>query len=161
VSGDDERPRERRSWREIDQLRDRARSPSERRPRDRAAEQRVAAASKQYVKQLDAMFSGGKGGADGAHLARAVRDAHGTPGLADACRAYRDAVGAPEDPALISLFLDCADAGLVLAALESLRALRDAGGFEPSRGLLSQLRILAQDPADAVADAAEALLEDL
>lgn len=163
MSGDDdrERPRERRSWREIDQMRDRGRSSSEPRPRGRAAEARADAASRQYRKQLDAMFSHGKGGAEGERLARAMREAHGTPGLADACRAYRECVGVPADPGLLSLFLDCGDGELVRAALETLRAARAQDGFELSRGLRSQLRILAGHADDEIAETAEELLEAL
>jgi len=42
---------------------------------------------------------------------------HGTAGLADACRAYRDALGLPADASLLSIFLDAGDPALVCAAL--------------------------------------------
>jgi hypothetical protein len=107
VSGDDERPeREKRSWREIDAMRDGTRGPQERGPRGPADKARAAAAAKEYVKSIDGMFSTGQGGADGETLAKAMKAALGTPGLADACRAYRDAVGVPRDEKLLSLFLD-------------------------------------------------------
>lgn len=159
MSGDD-RERPRRSWREIDQMRDRARSSGDR-PRGRAAEERTQAASKQYLKQLDGMFSRGRGGPEGERLARAMRAAHGTPGLADACRAYRDALGAPSDASLASLFLDSGEAALVLEGIGALRAAQQDGRLGGSRGLRSQLRLLAQDSDDAVAEAAEELLADL
>ena len=73
----------------------------------------------------------GKGGAEGERLAREMREARGTPDLAGACRAYRDAVGLPEDPAQLSLFLDSGDPELVLAALGALRAAQ-AGGHAPA-----------------------------
>ena len=107
------------------------------------------------------MFSKEKGGADGERLAAAMRDALGTPGLADACRAYRDALGPPDHPSLISLFLDSQDLELIVAGLDALRAARRAGEPELSRGLQSQLRMLTQDSDDDVAEAAEELLEEL
>jgi hypothetical protein len=162
VSGDDERPeRERPSWREVDQRRDRARTRGEREPRGPNERLRSRAATQQYLKQADGLFSKGPGGASGERLARAVRDAHGSPGLAAACRAYREALGLPRDASLLSLFLDSGDPELVVGALGALRNEARAGGLALTPGQRSQLRTLAQDRDDAVADAAEALLQQL
>jgi hypothetical protein len=158
---DDDRPRERLSWREIDRRRGGARERREDRPKSRDEIARDSAAAKAYTKKLDSLFVSSKGGAAGEKLAREMREARGTPALAPACRAYRDAVGVPEDPALLSLFLDSADPELVLAALAVLRSSQDAGMLQPTSGLRTQLRMLSQEPDDAVAEAAEALLESL
>lgn len=159
---DEDRPeREKRSWREIDRMRDRSRSSSERQPRTPVQQARAAAASKQYLKHLDGLFSKDQGDSEGQRLAKAVRDAHGTPGLADACRAYREALALPDDPSLLSLFLDTGDPELMCSALEALRAAQCAGNLEASRGLRTQLRILAEGSNDAVAEAAEGLLDAL
>lgn len=155
---DDDRPRERLSWREIDKRRGGARPTEERRPRNAAEQARASAAAKAYTKQLDAMFVKGKGGAEGERLARAMRDARGTADFGAACRAYRDAVGLPEETAQLSLFLDSGDPELVLAALAALSTAHGAGKLQASSGLRTQLRLLAQDANDAVAEDAEALL---
>jgi len=155
---DDDRPRERLSWREVDRRRGGARPTEDRRPQSAAEQARASAAAKAYTKQLDAMFVKGKGGAEGERLARAMRDARGTPEFAAACRAYKDAVGLPEETAQLSLFLDSGDSELVLAALGALRAAHAGGTLQPSSGLRTQLRLLAQDANDAVAEDAEALL---
>jgi hypothetical protein len=159
VSGDD------RSWNDGDKLsfseRDRRRreraaghAPA---PRSEGARQRSAEATRQYVKQIDHLFSGGSK-QERSDLASAMRDAHGTERLADACRAYRDAAGLPDDVSLVSLFLDTGDNELVLAGLESLRAVHERGALKMTGGLRSQLRILAEDSDDAVAECAEELL---
>ena len=158
---DDDRPREKLSWREIDQRRSGARPREERRPQSPADQARAAAAAKAYTKQLDAMFVKGKGGAEGEKLARAMRDARGTPEFAAACRAYRDTVGMPEETAQLALFLDSGDPELVLAALAALRAAHASGKLQASSGLRTQLRLLAQDANDAVAEDSEALLAEL
>ena len=160
---DDDRPREKLSWREIDRRRSSggSRPTEERRPQSPAAQARAAAATKAYTKQLDALFVKGKGGAEGERLARAMRDARGTPEFADACRAYRDALGMPEEISQIALFLDSGDSELVLAALAALGAAHAAGKPVASSGLRTQLRMLAEDANDAVAGDAEALLEAL
>ena len=151
-------PRERRSWREIDRMRD-GTHREERGPRGAADRARADAASKRYRKELENRFATEKGGAEGERLARSMRAAHGSPDLARACRAYRDAVGWPVEAALISLFLDCGDSELVGLGLESLRSALRAGTVSGSAGLKTQLRMLAQDPDDAIAEAAEELLE--
>jgi hypothetical protein len=158
---DDERPRERLSWREVDRRRGGARQRPEDRPKSRDEIARDSAAAKAYTKKLDTLFTSSKGGAAGERLAREMREARGTPGLADACRAYRDAVGFPEDSAQLALFLDSGDPELILAALGALRAAQTAGKLQPTSGLRTQLRMLGQDANDAVAEAAEELLEAL
>jgi hypothetical protein len=158
VKGDGDRPR--RSWREIDRMRDGSRhSSEERRPSSPKEEQRARAAAQQYVKKLDKLFSGQKGDAEMEQLANRVRDAHGTPDVVDACRAYRDALGLPSDPALLSIFLDTGDPELVCETLEGIAAAAESGEVEVSSGMRTQLRMLAEDPNDDVADAAEVLLE--
>jgi hypothetical protein len=155
---DDDRPRERLSWREIDRRRGGARPTQDERPKSAAERARESAAAKLYTKQLDAMFVKGKGGAEGERLARAMRDARGTPEFAAACRAYKDALGLPEETSQLSLFLDSGDSELVLAALGVLGAAHAGGKLQPSSGLRTQLRLLAQDANDAVAEDAESLL---
>src|SRR5262245_57679446 len=163
MSGDDDRPgfldRDKKSFSELDRLRRERRGSAEpKRAAGPAQQARLESAKKQYLKQVDGLFARGKGGAEGERLAAAVRGARGTPGLADACRAYRDCVGAPADAALISCFLDAGEPELVLAGLEALRAERAAGRVELTSGLRTQLRMLAQVSDDAVASAAEELL---
>ncbi len=156
MSGDDERPR--RSWAEIDRMRDRPRSREERRPRGAAAEARAQAATSQYLRKLDEQLfaRAGKGG-EAEALARAVRDAVGTPGLAEACRAYLEALGPPSDAALLSAFLDARDREIQLAALRALAG--PAAGVRLSSGLRAQLRTLAEGLDDELAEAAEDALE--
>lgn len=163
MSGDDDRPgfldREKKSFSELDRLRRERRSSGERRSASPAQRARVESAKKQYLKQIDSLFAKAKGGAEGERLARAVREARGTPGLAAACRAYRDGVGAPSDLALIAGFLDAGDPEMALCGLDALRAGHAAGRLQATAGIRTQLRLLAQGSDDAVASAADELLE--
>jgi len=156
----DDRVREKRSWREIDAMRDGTGRSEDRGPRGRVAQERADAASKQYRKQLEGRFPSARGGAEGKRLAKAMRDAHGTPGLADACREYRDSVGPPSEASHIGFFLDCGDRDLILAGLTALRGLLAAESTALTAGLRSQLRMLAEDRDNDVADLAEEILED-
>jgi hypothetical protein len=154
---DDERgERPRRSWREIDKLRDGTSGRrDEPRPRGAAAEARAKSATQAYLKRAGELFQG-KGGAEGERLARAVREAQGAE-LAAACAAYRGALGVPQDPGLLARFLDSSERAHVIDALRALDAVRGRGGAL-GPGLQSQLRLLAQHADDEIAEAAEALL---
>lgn len=157
---DDDRPK--RSWRERDASRNRSRHVT---PDDRGrggTGERSRAATEAYKRKLGLLFSGAPGGAAGEALARAVREAHGTPGLAAACAAYRDALGMPQDVSLLTMFLDATDRDLVLAALALLSEMRAAetpGAIPP--GLRSQAGMLAEGTDDEIAEAAEDLLARL
>jgi hypothetical protein len=162
MSGDDrdrdERPRL--SWSEVDKLRDKARTRrDDSGSRGPASDPRSRAATQSYLKKLDrTLFAGGARRDAGTRLGDAVREALGTPGLADACRAYHAELGAPSDPALLAAFLDAPDREIQLVALRAL-------GPGPARvalsaGLRSQLRTLAAGSDDELAEAAETALVD-
>jgi hypothetical protein len=158
-SGDDER--ERPSWREIDRRRDGVGASDARRPRSEAARARESRATRQYVKQIDGLFSKRTVGARGEALACEVRDAHGTDRLAAACRSYRESLGYPDEAALLGLFLDAVDAELVVGSLAHLCDLLDGNRLRVKPGMRSQLRTLALDSDDDVAEAAEQALARL
>jgi len=159
VSGDERSwtDREKKSFSELDRQRREGRGDSEHRPRGKAAEERAAAAAKQQLKAADAIFSGG-GKAEAGRLAAAMREAHGTPGLADACRAYHEKAGLPTEASLVSLFLDAGDRAVILIGLQALETARASGSIEKTGSLRSQLRTLAEDSDDEIAETAEDLL---
>jgi hypothetical protein len=162
VSGDDRSwmDREKRSFSELDRQRRERRSSDEHRPQGKAAQERAAAATKQYVREIDGLFSQGNK-AELERITAAMRDAHGTPGLTDACRVYHQAVGLPGEASLISLFLDTGEPEMILVGLEALRIGHEKGSVKVTSGLRSQLRILSEDADDEVAEAAEELLDAL
>lgn len=154
---DDRDDRPKLSWRERDARKNRSsHASSHEPPRDRP---RSRAATQQYLRKVDLLFSKTPGGPEVERLTHTLRDALGTPGLAEACRAYRDALGMPEDPALLAHYLDAGDRELVLAGLAGLVSAREAGRLDrPASGLRSQLRMLASGSDDEIAEAAEELL---
>ena len=158
MSGDDRGDRPRLSWREIDQRRSGS-HPRRDEPRGKAADRDRAQQKDQSLSAANALFSMEKGGKQGEALAKAMRDAHGSGEFEDACRAYADEIGTPNDPSLLSLFLDTGDPSLVIAALEALLSLKNAGSLPIGGGLKSQLRVLEQDRDDAIAGISEELLE--
>lgn len=149
--------REKKSFSELDRMRRERRDQGERRPQGEEARARAETATKEYLKEVDGLFS--RGGADAEALLRAMSEARGTPSFADACRAYRESVGRPGGLREISCFLDSGDRELVLDGLTALLEASDSGGLEATSGLRTQLRMLADDSDDEVADVAEELLE--
>jgi len=158
---DDRGERPKLSWSELDKRRDKPRSRTpERAPRGAAAEARSRSATKAYLAKLDGQLfgKGAAGGSQGASLATAVREALGSPGLTDACRAYLATVGPPREASLIGAFLDAPDREIQLTALAALAEEVAAKRIAPSAGLRSQLRVLAEGADDALAESAENVL---
>lgn len=115
--------------------------------------------SRQALESADALFSGEKGGEQGKALAAAVREAHGTPALAEACRNYRAEIGLPAAPDLVSIFLDAGDKSISVAVLDAVLAQKSKGTLELAGGLKRQIRILSEDFDDDLASRAEEILE--
>lgn len=151
--------REKLSFSERDRLlRERRRGDAP--PRGRAGQREQARSDRDALREANALFHDGPGGREGERLAREMRDRHGTPELAAACRAYLEGVGVPDDPGLLALLLDSGDRELVVLGLERLLERKLAGSLEVSAGLRSTLRMLAQDRDDTVAGISEDLLAD-
>lgn len=161
----DDRPgwteREKLTFSELDRRRRERRDGREPRSVSGKSPRRSEAVARQYLKKLDGLFGSPPASAEVERLAAAMRDAHGTAGLADACRAYQEAAGIPDGPGDLSIFLDAGDAELAVAALEAMRERHAAGALSLTSGLRTQVRMLAQDADGRVADAAEDLLDAL
>jgi hypothetical protein len=126
------------------------------RGRARAEEEKRSA---EALKVADALFTDEKGGQEGKALADAVRAAHGTADLPEACRAYLDHVGPPSNVELASIFLDAGEKQTSVIVLDELLRMKHAGRLEIAGGLRRQLRILSEDFDDDLASRAEELLE--
>lgn len=129
------------------------------RPRSGRARAEDEKRSRAAMAAADALFTDEQGGQAGKALADAVRAAHGTSDLTDACRAYLDGVGPPKDPQLLSIFLDADDKALRIEALDALLRQKAADALELDGGLKRQVRILSEDFDDDLASRAEELLE--
>ncbi|MBW2424703.1 MAG: hypothetical protein JRG86_10665 [Deltaproteobacteria bacterium] len=152
---DDDRKR---SFSELDRLR-RERGGSGAPPRSGKARAQEEKRSQAALKAADALFTDEKGGQAGKVLADAVREAHGTPELASACRAYLEEVGPPSNVELASICLDAGEKEIGVAVLDELLRVKEAGRLELTGGLLRQIRLLAEDFDDDLASRAEELLE--
>ena len=139
MMGDDRRPdyldRDKKSFSELDRMR-REGGGDRDAPRGRAAQERAK-------RETDRALG----------LQRAALDVlHHEPD---------EAVGLPATTRDISCFLDADATDVLLVGLDAAVRSHAAGTLEVTRGLRSQLRLLAEHTADDVADAAEALLDAL
>jgi hypothetical protein len=150
-----------RSWKEIDQMRDGSRREDHDRPRNAAAQERSEQATQSYLKEIDKLFTSTGRSAEAEALVKQLRDAHGTPELPEVCRTFRDELGMPREATLLSIFLDSNEAEFVIEALKTLAALQGENEIELSKGIQSQLRVLAQDFNNDIAEIAEDILEKL
>lgn len=117
-----------------------------------------ARASKAALAAADALFNDEPGGREGRAAAQAVRDAHGTSGLAEACQRFVETVGVPQGLDLISIFLDAGEKSLTVGVLDELLRQRESGDLALRGGLKRQIRLLAEDFDDDLASRAEDLL---
>jgi hypothetical protein len=159
---DDDRERERPSWREMDARRERSRHTREepRGPRTPKARAESQAAKQTYLKKLDEKLFSGKG-SEAAKDADAVREARGTRGFSASCEAYVEKHGFPASADLLLLFLEHSDEDVVLKAIDALTLLADEGKVDrdPLVKALRRLKSMTED--SDVEDAAEELLSTL
>lgn len=149
--------REKLSYSERDRLRrDRAKGHDS--PRGHAARERQEEQRDSALKQAESIFSEEGAGTQGDELAKAVRAAHGSAELPEACHAFVAEVGMPRSVDLLQIFIDTSDPLLSVPALEALLVLKQAGDLELTAGLKSQLRTLCEDPDDDIAGLSEDLL---
>jgi hypothetical protein len=132
--------------------------PSGQRPKTGRALVEEEKRSAEALKVADALFTDEKGGQKGKALADAVREAHGTKELPEACRAYLAEIGPPPTVELASIFLDSGEKELVVSTLDELLSQKAAGTLEIEGGLKRQIRILSEDFDDDLASRAEDLL---
>jgi hypothetical protein len=140
--------------------RDRMRREGGGRPKSGRARAQEEERSQEALKVADSLFTEATGGGqEGKALAAAVNEAHGTPELPGACRAYFAALGPPSSLTLASIFLDAGEKEMSVAVLDELLRQKDAGALDLDGGLKRQVRLLSEDFDDDLASRAEDLLE--
>jgi hypothetical protein len=144
------------SYSELDRLRREGGNDGPRKPRSEKAQEREKQATSEYMRSAEKALFSKTVDADGERLAKELRAAHGTKELATTCQAYFDAKGVPKELVLLGIFLDSRDSKLICAAMKELLQ----GEYDYSgSSLKSQLKVLAFDSDDSVAELAEELLE--
>lgn len=155
----------RKSWREIDQIRDRGGTSGKRRD-DRSSLEKALENPRlreKYLKEAGRLFMGVKGGADHQKDLKSVHDAYGTPKFDGAVLHYLERYGLPDDWASLMLFLDFKGASeTVCKAIDALTVLAKGKGLVERQGLKGKLRVLSLSASDIeVREAAETKLGEL
>jgi hypothetical protein len=131
------------SWREIDRGRDRSRHVS----RDESSRQEKSLRStwvkEQYLKEVDKIFQGTKGGKEHKKALDAIHRHYGTSKFGSAVKKYLKEYGLPEDWSTLMLLLDYKDEEVGLQAIESLKALAPERTLVETQGFRDKLEILA------------------
>ena len=170
----DDRERPRRSWREIDRMRDGATHPREGGRKGPSEERlRRSGAYRRYKSQLDKLFDGGgvpealrskleeAGVGESAkrrkRAAQAIVDAR--EDWRTALDAYRSAFGFPAEEEALARLLDTDDEQVVLEAIAQLERLHESGGLRRARSLKARVQtaMMTLDDPDVTA-AGERLL---
>lgn len=155
----------RKSWREIDQMRDRGAGSGKRRD-DRSSLEKALENPRlreKYLKEAGKLFMGAKGGANHQRDLKAIHDAYGTPRFDGAVIHYLAQYGLPDDWATLMLLLDFKGATeTVCKAIDALTVLAKGKGLIERQGLKGKLRVLSLSAKDLeVREAAEVKLSEL
>ncbi len=157
--------RRKKSWREIDRMRDHG---GNRRAWGKGTSTLEKALEdprlkEQYLKEAEDLFKGPKGRPEHAKDLRAIHDAYGTAKFPDVVRHYVETYGMPEDWGTLMILLDLKeDRETVIKAMEGLRDLYDSKGRVEQKGLKSRLRVLSMTSDDPdIQENAETILSEL
>jgi hypothetical protein len=153
--------RDRPSWREIDQRRDRPdrrREPKGPRPPKKEAEMvRLLA-----LKQAEALFQGKRGQPEYQKALKELEGAHGTKKFATVAKKFVAEYGLPTEWGVLNLLLDHPEGAVVLEVLAAMSARWEGRSRVEKQGFGGRLRVLALTSRDLeVQRRAEELLASL
>jgi len=133
--------RERPSWREIDQRRDR---PGQREPgAPRLPKKQEEWVRKLALRQAEALFQG-KGGRPGYQAAvKELESAHGTKKFSGLAKKFLTEYGLPDQWGTLNLLLDYPEAAVRLEVLTAMRAKMGERSRVEQQGFAGKLKILA------------------
>ncbi|OGP70951.1 MAG: hypothetical protein A2Y80_04105 [Deltaproteobacteria bacterium RBG_13_58_19] len=155
---EDQEDRERPSWREIDQRRDRQgqqRAPAKpRMPKKQAELERQLA-----LRQAEALFRGKRGRPEYQKALKELEAAHGTKKFSAAVKKFLEEYGLPEEWGALNLLLDFPQPEVVGEVLAAMAAQMGSRSRVEQQGFKGRVRILALTSKDGeVRRAAEEIL---
>ena len=154
--------REKPDWREIDRKRDRSRHVS----RDQSSREekslRSAWAKEQYLKEMDKLFQGEKGGKEHKAALNAIHKHYGTNKFAASVRKYLKKYGIPDDWSTLMLLLDYKDDEVLVEVIEALKTNMPERSLVEKEGFKNKLEILAITASSSqIISLAETVLKEL
>ncbi len=154
--------REKPSWREIDRRRDRSRHVSRDDASRREKSLRSSWAKEQYLKEMDKLFQGKKGGKEHKAAIDAIHRHYGTSKFGTSVKKYLKKYGVPEDWSTLMLLLDYKDDEVLVQVIGALTALTDERSLVEREGFKNKLEILSFTASSSqVTSLAERVLKKL
>ncbi|UCG11261.1 MAG: hypothetical protein JSU72_11960 [Deltaproteobacteria bacterium] len=159
-SDDDEK--ERPSWRDIDRRRDRSRHVSRDDSSQKEKSLRSTWAKEQYLKKVDKLFQGAKGGKEHKKALDAIHRHYGTSKFAASVKKYLKQYGLPGDWSTLMLLLDFKDNKVVLQVIEALKGMASERTPVERQGFRDKLAILSITASSSqLTSLAERVLQEL
>jgi hypothetical protein len=138
----EEDDRERPSWREIDQRKDRSAHVSHEKPAYKKSK-RSEWAQKQYLKEVEKLFLGKKGTEEYKKACNEIHNRHGTAKFSAVVKHFIKDYGLPDDWDTLFLLLDYKEVEIVQEVITRLKKEYPLRGLTEMQGFKAKLEILA------------------
>ena len=141
--------REKLTWREIDQMRDRSRHVGGGKSyQERSL--RSDWAKKQHLREAEKFFQGKKGTDAYKKAYSAVHEKYGTPGFKEAAQKFIQEFGMPDDWGTLLLFMDSSEPAWIRDAIAAMKSTYEKRSPIEQKGFKGKLKILAMTAQDKV-----------
>jgi hypothetical protein len=158
----DDDDREKLSWREIDNLRNRSRHVSSDSKSDRGRTLKSDWARKQHLREAEKFFQGKKGSEAYKKAHAALQEKYGTPEFQEALSQFIQEFGIPDDWGTLLLILDTANPAGIKQALAVMKEMAPKKGLLEQKGFKGKLRVLAATTKDGgIREECERILETI
>ncbi len=157
----DDEDRDRPSWREIDQLRDKSRHARPE-PKPRGGKRKQERARQEALRQAEALFAGKRALPEYRQALLALEGRYGTARFLPAAKKFLAEYGLPEEWGALILFLEYPESAVVQEALARLAVLSPGRSRVEQQGFKGKLRVLSLSAANSeVKKAAQKILGEL
>ena len=144
----DDDDREKLSWREIDNLRNRSRHVGSDSKSFRERSLKTDWARKQHLREADKFFLGKKGTEAYKTAYAALQEKYGTPQFADALKTFIQEFGLPDDWGTLLLILDRPNPEWIKQALATMKEMYPKRSLLEQRGLKGKIKVIASTTKD-------------
>ena len=144
----DDDEREKLSWREIDNLRNRSRHVSSDGKSYRERTLKTDWARKQHLREAEKFFQGKKGSEDYKKAHAALHEKYGTAGFHEALSQFIQEFGIPDDWGTLLLILDTTTSEWIKQALAIMKEMVPKKGLLEQRGFKGKVKVIASTTKD-------------
>jgi len=158
----DDDDREKLSWREIDNLRNRSRHVSSDTKSYRERTLKNDWARKQHLREAEKFFQGKKGSDHYRKAHAALHEKYGTPEFHEALARFVGEFGIPDDWGTLLLILDTTNSELIKQALAVMKEMVTKKGVLEQRGFKGKVKVIAATTKDSgLREECEKILETI